>query len=220
MKIIKPYAKIIDVFNGYDILRKIEKIGRVCYKSENKITNDSAKDFVSMIIKRGHEAILEHASVTVKFVCDRGISHELVRHRVASYAQESTRYCNYSNNKFGNELTFIKPFYLDDWGLEYARWLGALKKDETVYFKLVDEGLSPQEARGILPNCLKTEIYMTANLREWRHFFNLRCDVKAHPQMRELTLPLLQNMHKIIPVVFDDIYDKFKNDMERIALWR
>lgn len=220
MKIIKPYAKIIDVFNGYDILRKIEKIGRVCYKSENKITNDSAKDFVSMIIKRGHEAILEHASVTVKFVCDRGISHELVRHRVASYAQESTRYCNYSNNKFGNELTFIKPFYLDDSGLEYARWLDTLKKDETVYLELIDKGLSPQEARGILPNCLKTEIYMTANLREWRHFFNLRCDVKAHPQMRELTLPLLQNMHKIIPVVFDDIYDKFKNDMERIALWR
>lgn len=220
MKIIKPYAKIIDVFNGYDILRKIEKIGRVCYKSENKITNDSAKDFVSMIIKRGHEAILEHASVTVKFVCDRGISHELVRHRVASYAQESTRYCNYSNNKFGNELTFIKPFYLDDSGLEYVRWLDTLKKDETVYLELIDKGLSPQEARGILPNCLKTEIYMTANLREWRHFFNLRCDVKAHPQMRELTLPLLQNMHKIIPVVFDDIYDKFKNDMERIALWR
>ena len=211
MKIINASCEIInkDKINGMEILKSIEAVGRTCYKSEANITDDSAKKFVAMLIERGHEAMIEHNAISVRFICDRGISHELVRHRLASFGQESTRYCNYSKNKFGNELTFIKPCFWDEDTIKYDRWELAMILAEANYLELIRLGAKPQEARNVLPNSVKTEIVMTMNIREWRHFFDLRCDTPAHPQMRELTIPLLKEMHELIPVVFDDLATKF-----------
>lgn len=314
MQAIKAYTQIYDDINGQEILKKIERCGRVCYKSEGKIQEGSDEKFVANIIKRGHEAVLEHASiifavpmefyletknvikvmeeegftsflrftsdgrfvisgnvrawrdyfkvvmesfsrlpggfekfikdnpvlfpefqdvtfknndcyfktikvtdleteneklthqdVTVKFVVDRGVSHEIVRHRIASYCQESTRYCNYSKDDFGKEITFIIPEYLDYKSAGWNTWKEAMTACEVAYFKLLDIGLTPQEARAVLPNSLKTEVVMTANIREWRTFFKLRTADAAHPQMREVTRPLLDDLKELIPVVFDDI---------------
>ena len=205
MKIIKPYAEIMDNINGQDVLKKIEMCGRVCYKSEGKISNGSAEKFVANIIKRGHEAVLEHVSFTVKFVVDRGVSHEIVRHRIASYCQESTRYCNYSKDDFGTEITVIKPLFLEEDSDGWYYWKNSCKCAEHVYFDMLGLGCTPQEARSVLPHSLKTELVMTANLREWRSFFKLRTAPAAHPQMREVTIPLLKTFKTLVPVVFDDI---------------
>lgn len=205
MKVIEPKVEFISVIDGKAILKQIEQCGRVCYKSEDNIAAGTAEKFVANIIKRGHEAVLEHFSFSVKFTCDRGVSHEIVRHRAASYCQESTRYCNYSNDKFGSEITVIKPLYLEPGTLGYDAWFMACQTAEGAYFDLLDWGCSPQEARAVLPNSLKTEIIMTANLREYRHFFKLRCAKTAHPQMREVANMLLKMCKEQIPVVFDDI---------------
>lgn len=313
MQAIKPYTQI---YNGQDILKKIEACGRICYKSEGKIAEGSAEKFVASLIKRGHEAVLEHGSfivemeayfyermlnvvnyleestdfvsflrftndtrpivsgnvrawrsffkavveqenslpdctekfikgnpiifpefqdiefsetvlddfkiltisdletenelmthwdVTVKFVVDRGVSHEIVRHRPASYCQESTRYCNYSKEDFGSEITFIIPHYLAYGSDAWKTWKETMKTCEDAYFKLLDIGLLPQEARAVLPNSLKTELVMTANLQEWKIFFKLRTANAAHPQMREVARPLLDDLKTMIPTVFDDI---------------
>ena len=208
MKAIKAYTQIFKDFDGNQLLQKLELIGRTCYKSEDKITEESAPKFVAALIKRGHEAMLEHASITVKFVTDRGISHEIVRHRIASFAQESTRYCNYAKEKFGGELTFIIPDFLE-YGTEgFKVWKAAMKDAEKAYFAMLEAGHTAQEARDVLPTSIKTELIMTANLREWRNFFKLRAansTGKAHPQMLEITQPLLDDLKELIPVVFDDI---------------
>ena len=205
MKIIKPDVQFITPIDGAVILRRLEECGRVCYKSEGKITDDSAPKFVAGIVKRGHEAVLEHCSFTVKFICDRGVSHELVRHRMASYCQESTRYCNYSKAQFGCEITVIEPGFLTGDTTGYAIWKQAMADAELAYFSLLEWGCTPQEARAVLPNSLKTEVVMTANIREWRHFLRLRTAAGAHPQMREVALILLDKVHRLIPVCFDDI---------------
>lgn len=204
MKIISPNVEILTPLDGQAVLQHIERCGRVCYKSEDKITDTSAAAFVAGIIKRGHEAVLEHFNITVKFICDRGVSHEIVRHRLASYCQESTRYCNYSKDGFGGEITVIQPCYLATCGAGYQMWKEACEAAETAYFNMLNFGCSPQEARAVLPNSLKTEVVMTANLREWRHFFNLRTAPAAHPQMREVAKMLLWQMREMVPVVFDD----------------
>lgn len=208
MQAIKPYTQIYKDFDGQKVLQKIEAAARTCYKSEGKIQEGSAAKLVAGLIKSGHEAMLEHASVTVKFVVDRGISHELVRHRLASFAQESTRYCNYSKDDFGSEITFIIPDYLEYKSEGWNIWKESMKQAEDAYFKMLNFGLSPQQARAVLPNSLKTEVVMTANLREWRHFFKLRAlgtTGKPHPQMLEVAVPLLEDMKNLIPVVFDDL---------------
>lgn len=205
MKIIKPYHEILTPTDGVQILKHIESCGRVCYKSEHKITDDSYLSFVRNIVKRGHETVLEHSSLSVKFVCDRGVSHEIVRHRLAAYCQESTRYCNYSKDYFQSEITVIEPSYLDKSAAGYHIWERSCKNAETAYFDLLDFGCSPQEARAVLPNSLKTEIVMTADLREWRHFLKLRTSQAAHPQIREVAIPLLNELKSLIPVIFDDI---------------
>lgn len=187
--------------DGEEILRKIELRGRICYKSENRITPDSARALVKSLIKRGHESVLEHEKVTVTIICDRGVTHEIVRHRIGSYSQESTRYCNYS----GNGITVIEPFFFTDCPVKYGIWLEAMKACEKSYESLITLGAGPQEARSVLPNSLKTEIVVTYDLREWRHFFKLRTAKAAHPQMREITIPMLAEFKKLIPVVFDDI---------------
>ena len=205
MKIINASYRIETPIDGAEMLKRIEKAGRTCYKSEDRITEESAKVFVRMLIERGHESVLEHESITVRFVCDRGISHEIVRHRLASFSQESTRYCNYSNDRFGSELTFIKPCFFKEKKGAYCSWYNSMDFAECAYFDMLDDGCTPQEARSVLPSSTKTEVVMTANLREWRHFLKLRTAKAAHPQMRELTVPLLHELQERIPVVFDDI---------------
>ena len=214
MKIINAGFQILSNINGMEMLKDIEYIARTCYKSENSITELSAVKMVESLINRGHEAMLEHCVISVKFIVDRGVSHELVRHRVASYAQESTRYCNYSKDKFGNELTFIKPCFWEHFSdniednFALGEWEAAMADAEKHYFKLIENGATPEQARTVLPNSIKTEIVMTANLREWRHFFKLRAigtTGKPHPQMLEVTVPLLAEFKALIPVVFDDL---------------
>ena len=207
MKIIHPGFEILTPIDGDAILKHIELCGRTCYKSENKITEESCRTFVQSIIKRGHGAVLEHFNITVRFTCDRGVSHEIVRHRLASYCQESTRYCNYSKDDFCGEITVIEPLYLEPDTLAYDTWKKACEAAEAAYFNLLDWGCTAQEARAVLPNSLKTEVVMTANLREWRHFFKLRCSPAAHPQMREVATPLLKTLQKKLPVVFDGILE-------------
>ena len=281
MKLIKPSFNIIEQSVGLEgIYKQIEAAGRTCYKSEDKITKDSASKFVERMVKSGHGAMLEHGTVylkvtykdtdcvtlsmfyshnkyskvthsednktyyittnyrvlvennhlgdfkylceptefherriTVRFVCDRGVSHEFVRHRVFSFAQESTRYCNYSKDKFGNELTFIKPCWTNipegDYGdifnpkepditlapNEYA-FIDILRISEKYYIGLTSNGWKAQEARAVLPNSLKTELVVTGFISDWQHFFGLRCDKAAHPQARELAIPLQEEFIK------------------------
>lgn len=212
MRIIEPSVEIMTPIDGKEILKTIERAGRVCYKSENKITEDSAEKFVAGIIKRGHEAVLEHYNITVKFICDRGVSHEIVRHRMASYCQESSRYCNYSGAKFGGQITCIDlatGFQYDtdsgkDWA-KYEIWREAMDNAERYYFAMLDAGATAQEARSVLPSSLKTEVVMTSNLREWRHFLKLRTAPAAHPQMQEVAKMLLRKFKAAVPVIFDDI---------------
>lgn len=210
MKIIPAGVEFITPINGQSILERLEQCGRVCYKSEGKITPGSAEKFLAGIIKRGHEAVLEHCSFTVKFICDRGVSHEIVRHRLASYCQESTRYCNYNKGDFGGEITVIEPCFLANGSAGWYYWRDACLAAERAYFDLLDWDCSPQEARSVLPNSLKTEVVMTANIREWRHFLRLRTSAAAHPQMREVAIQLLQQLQKKIPVLFDDIGEEVK----------
>ncbi len=205
MKIIKPSVEILTYINGAEALKAIETAGRTCYKSEDKITDDSCRKFVRNIIQRGHESVLEHYSISVRFICDRGISHEIVRHRLAAYSQESSRYCNYSKDKFGSEITVIQPCFFEPDSRKYHAWKRLCEEAEATYFDLLDAGATPQEARAVLPTSLKTELVMTANLREWRTIFRLRCSPAAHPQMRELTIPLLEGFKTLLPEVFEDI---------------
>ena len=205
--------------DGIDELKHIERIGRVCYKSEDRITEDgeSAKKFVKMLIDRGHEAMIEHSSLSVRFTVDRGVSHELVRHRIASFAQESTRYVNYSLDRYGNEINVIhieKGTTLDKKmnnmdantiAAVIEEWERAMEDAEKHYMKMIELGATPQIARTVLPSSTKTELVITANYREWRAFFKLRISATAHPQMREITIPLLEELKKRLPVIFDGI---------------
>jgi thymidylate synthase (FAD) len=212
MLLVKPSAEILAV--SLSALQLIEYAGRTCYKSEDKITDDSAPAFAAMILKRGHESVIEHASATVRFICDRGVTHEIVRHRLASYSQESTRYCDYK----GGHVAYIIPPWTSYTEGEYTNdahiltgdfaetmWAKNCLEIEQLYRNLREAGWKPEQARSVLPNSLKTEIVMTANLREWRHFFKLRTSAAAHPQMREVATPLLLAMKERAPVLFDDL---------------
>ena len=220
MRIIKPSYEILTDINGAEILKKIENAGRTCYKSEDKITEDSAAKFVKSLIKSGHHSVIEHVFISVRFICDRGVSHELVRHRLASFSQESTRYCNYTKDKFNNQITFIKPCF--DWAKNIKEgtynnsscipkdyrafyWLTLCLASEQSYLNMIENKATPQEARSVLPNSLKTEIVMTCNLHEWRHVLSLRTSKAAHPQMREIMIPILKEFSEKMPVIFDDI---------------
>ncbi len=209
---IKPEVEIIDMEDYETILKKIEKIGRVCYKSEDKISQGSAEKFVRNLLSRQHESVIEHESITAKFICDRGVTHELVRHRIASYSQESTRYCNYGGDKFGNQITVIDLASGFSYDLtkekdqaKYQVWTKAMEQCEQAYFDLLSLGATPQEARSVLPNSLKTEIVVTMNLRSWRHFFRMRVDSHAHPQMREVAKIAYQVFKEKLPVFFENL---------------
>lgn len=192
------------------LMSKLERYARVCYKSEGQMTGQGDPNFLKRILKSGHESIIEHEKISLMFIIDRGISHEIVRHRVgAAYSQESTRYCNYSKDKFNNEISFIEPFFFINDIQAYRLWQEACQIAERSYMNLLKAGRSPQEARSVLPNSLKTEIVVTYNMREWRHFLRLRCDIAAHPQMRQVAIPLLLLFKEKLPVLFDDIeYDR------------
>lgn len=209
MKVIKPYYVIEQELNEDTILKSIERAGRTCYKSEDNISEESAKRFVSSIIKRGHESVIEHEKITIRIICDRGVTHELVRHRIASYSQESTRYCNYCNDKFGQEISFIEPcFFNSDTEQDKKNkqiWLDSMQQIENNYNALIKNGAKPEEARAILPNSLKTEIVVTMNLRAWRHFFKLRTDKAAHPQIREIASMILTELKEKLPTIFGDL---------------
>ncbi len=205
VKIIKPSYEILTPINGDEILKLIELAGRTCYKSDNLITPDSAKNFVEKIAQRGHESVIEHYNITVRFICNRGFTHELVRHRLAAYSQESTRYCNYNKDKFGSEITVIKPFEINEDTKEYDLWKEAMQNAEKSYMAMIENGSKPENARGVLPIDIKTEIVITTNLREWKHIFKLRTSKAAHPSMRELMIPLLKEFKEKIPVIFDKI---------------
>lgn len=233
MKLIKPSVKILTPINGDEIIKTIANIARTCYKSKKFSTPEKDLALVKRLIDSKHEAMIEFYDITVKFICDRGVSHEIVRHRLSSFAQESTRYCNYSKDKFGNELTYIIPSWLSipegdytwwdgDWvNMDKLKinlpdddnstntWLHHLKEAEYSYNILVDRGWKPEQARMVLPMSIKTELNMKANLREWRQFFRLRCASDAHPDIRCLALDLLKQLHEQIPIVFDDLYEQF-----------
>lgn len=236
MKVIKPYFVIEnpEELDEQRVLERLERYGRTCYKSEGKISEGSAAEFIRKIVDSGHESIIEHEKITVRVICDRGVTHEIVRHRIASYSQESTRYCNYSKDQFGNEITVIEPSFFDPEGEkrevdvpfgvntqsskfgfagtwpyelnEFDVWFLAMLFDEWAYMTLIYVfDRKPQEARSVLPNSLKTEIVITYNLRQWRYFFRQRCSRRAHPQMREITVPLLRLFKQHMPVIFGDI---------------
>jgi thymidylate synthase (FAD) len=207
MKVIQAsYEILTDLSDPVKILKNIERAGRTCYKSENNITDDSCIKFCKMLCERGHEAAIEHAQLSVKFIIDRGISHELVRHRLASFCQSSTRYCNYSKDKFGNEITVITPEELMPvLTPQYNIWLTSCKQSEKAYFDLLNCGVKPEIARNVLPTSLMTEIVVTANIREWRTIFKLRTTAFAHPKMRSIMCRLLDDLKSKIPVLFDDI---------------
>lgn len=240
MKIINASYEIMDpkieVAKDY-IYKKIERVGRTCYKSEKNITDQSASLFIHNLIKRGHGAMLEHASITVKFTVDRGVTHEAIRHRVASFAQESTRYCNYSNEKFGNEITVIDSMFyngvpksvkeaiqrdefvdtsrfspdLADLINRYRLWYNDCLRAENTYLSMIKYGATPEEARSVLPTSLKAELVVTANVREWRHILNLRAagtTGKPHPQIAEVMVPLCGELATYMPELFNDIYMK------------
>lgn len=230
MRNLNPSYKILTPISegGVNELKMIELAGRQCYKSGDKITEDgsSAIKFVGNLIKSDHCAMIEHGpSLSVMFMVDRGVTHEMVRHRLFSFAQESTRYVNYSKDKYGNEIAVIDiksgmdadvkmaDLDKDTLGAIYDEWFNSMLDAERHYMQMIELGATPQIARSVLPNSTKTAITITGNYREWRHFFKLRCDKAAHPQIREVAIPLLEDLKKRIPVIFDDIIvedlDKF-----------
>lgn len=206
MKIVKASYEILTEINGLEILKRIERAGRTCYKSEDRITDDSCIKFVKSILDSQHESVIEHESISIRFICDRGVSHELVRHRLSSFSQESTRYINYTKENKGGECTFIDiSDYIKIDTDAYKDWLMAMRNCETSYKDLIDAGCSPQIARSVLPNSLKTEIVITSNIRQWRTMLKQRTSKAAHPQMRELMCPLLDELKVKLPILFDDI---------------
>lgn len=220
MILVKPSFNIMAIMDGAEALKLIEQAGRTCYKTEEKIDDTTAETFAAMIMNKGHESVIEHSAMMVRITCDRGVSHEIVRHRLAAYSQESTRYVNYKGG-----CTFIIPLWLED--LEPGEyhafdvmkmihdkgdaitdqdvWLGSMAGAEIDYERLIKFGWSPQKARSVLGNSTKTEIVWTANFREWRHIFTLRCSKAAHPQMREIMIPLRDHVKEIVPVIFDNL---------------
>lgn len=205
MRIVEPCVALIGSYDGHEMLRRIELAGRTCYKSEGLITPESAASFVRRLIARGHESVLEHVNVTIRAVCDRGVSHELVRHRIASYSQESTRYVDYEND----DIAFLLPPFAGSGQPNEAidTWVKAIAAAEEAYKSLRAKGCTPQIARSVLPNALKTEIVVTTNLRSWRHFCRLRCSPAAHPQMQQLAKMIRDVLSKLVPPVFEDLVD-------------
>ncbi len=200
IEVIKPQFFIETPIDGGEILERIERFGRISHKSEDKIEAGTAEIFIKKLLEMGHESVLEHVSISARFICDRGVSHELVRHRIAAYTQESTRYYNYSG-----AIKFIKPLFYKEGTKNYQIWYQSCLASADTYRILIIQGSKPEEARSVLPNSLKTEIVSTFNLRQWRHVLKMRCNINAHPQIREIMIPTLKRFQKEIPIIFDDL---------------
>lgn len=206
MKTVNQTVEIVTHVPPDKILAHLERCARICYQSDT----GEAEKLVRRLIRDGHESTIEHISITAIIVTDRGVTHEMVRHRLASYSQESSRYCNYSKCKFGGEISVICPPGLDDPDA-YAVWDDAMRHAEAAYMRLLRDGVPPEIARSVLPTALKTQIAMTCNLREWRHFIKLRAlghHGKPHPQIKEIALMILEQLHEAVPVVFDDLWEE------------
>ena len=218
VKIIEPSVEIVSEINSDKMLKQIEKCARNCYKSENNITEDttSAVKMIGKLIEMGHTAMIEFADVIVNLHCDVGVYKDLTRHRHCSFAIESTRYCNYSKGKFGNEISVIKPCNMDENSGIYHTWLKAMNDMERAYMQMAEIGATPDQLRMILPHSTAASVMMKANVREWRHIFNLRCAKAAHPSVRQIMLMTLNEFHNKIPVLFDDLYEQFKFDIDDV----
>lgn len=203
IKVGKPSVKIISKVDGEEALKLIERAGRLCYHSEDKITDNSAENFVKARLAQGHEAIIEHYGFSALFICDRGVANEINRHRLTSQNMSSTRYINYTNTRHKDELVFIRPPKMNFSQSEI--WKNACTYAAQSYYGLIQNGARPEIARSVLPLSLQCKLVVTANLREWRHFFKLRTDKAAHPQLRELATDLLNQCKEIFPIIFDDI---------------
>lgn len=222
MKIIKPYIEV-EKYNSVKIMKNIERACRNCYRSEDKITELSYKNLITNCINRHHESVLEHEKITVRMTCDIGVYKDLTRHRHANFSIESTRYCNYSKDKFDNQIKFIQPiFYTDSWlkanyegssfnedELKSSLWYKCMEQIEDTYNLMSKSGCKPDELRMLLPHSTAAQVVMTANIREWRHILNLRCSKATHPAIQQLLIPLLLKFQKDMPELFSDIeYNK------------
>ena len=205
VKIIEPKVEIITPIDGDYILKHLELCARNCYKSEDKITTDSAKTMIKKLLEMGHEAMIEHFAITVKLTTDVGAYKDLTRHRMASFAIESTRFCNYSKGKYGNELTFMRPSNMEEGSEIYNIWYKTMEMIENSYMEMAAKGAKADQLRIMLPHSTKADVIMTANIREWRHIFKLRCAPAAHPSVQEIMLLLLKEFRKQIPIFFEDI---------------
>ena len=221
MLLVKPEIQV-ENYDGIKIMKNIEKACRTCYRSEGLITEDSYKKLLKNCINRGHESILEHEKITIRMVCDIGVYKDLTRHRFGSFSIESTRYCNYNKDKFGNEIKFIEPvFYTDSWKLanyegaamtteelKSSIWYNCIEEIEDSYNYMGELECTPDEMRMLLPHSTAAEVTMTANIREWRHILGLRCSKAAHPAIRQLLIPLLLKFKEDMPELFSAIdYD-------------
>lgn len=221
VKIIEPSVEIINDIDSDRILKHIESCGRTCYQSYENESKDtsSAKKMIAMLIKSGHESVLEHISITVKMKGDVGFYKDITRHRAGTaFSIESTRFCNYSKGKFGNELTVIKPCNMDEKSGIYHTWLNTMKVIEQQYMQMAELGAKPDQLRMILPHSTAAEVSMTANIRAWRHIFKMRCAKAAHPSVRQMMLMVLNKFHNNIEVLFDDIWEEFKEDMKEFGI--
>lgn len=214
MKIVE--AKVIPVtpLNGDAILKRIEEIARTCYKSEDKITDDgeSAKKIVRALSQAGHGAMLEHASITMRYVSNIAAYKDLTRHRPASYAIESTRWCNYTKGKFGKEIKFLDPIEIPHDSIKYQVWLNGMEQAEKHYMNMADIGASADELSLLLPQSTAAEFCITANLREWNHIFSLRAVGHCRPCVKQIMQPTLELFHKEIPIVFDHMYEEMMKE--------
>lgn len=210
MKIVKPWVEVQKI-DGIQIMKNLERAAKHCYRSEGNITENSYDHFLRNCINRGHESVLEHEKVTVRVCCDVGAYKDITRHRLASFSIESTRYCNYSKDKFGNEISFIEPCNMDDEKM-FEDWKACMQNIEDCYNKMASNGAYPDQLRLLLPHSTAAELTMTANIREWRHIFSLRADKHAHPSIQQFMIPLLLYFKKEMPALFDEV--KYNEEFE------
>lgn len=212
MKLVKPWIEV-ENFDGKEIMRRIERACRTCYRSEDKITEDSYKNLLKNCISRGHESVLEHEKITVRIYDDIGSYKDLTRHRFASFSVESTRYCSYDKDKYGNEISFIDPVYIEDKKI-YEVWKKTMQEIEDSYIEMKKLGATTDMCREILPHSTAAEYTMTANIREWKHIFELRANNHVHPAIRQVMIPLLKYFKEQMPDIFAEIpYDEeFKEE--------
>lgn len=207
MKLVEPWVKV-EQFDGQKIMKRIERACRTCYRSEGNITEDSYKKLLKNCLTRGHESVLEHEKITVRIYNDIGSYKDLTRHRFASFSVESTRYCSYDKDKYGNQISVINPVYIEDKEV-YETWKKTIEEMEKGYMKLKELGATTDMCRNLLPHSTAAEYTMTANIREWKHIFSLRANNHVHPAIRQVMIPLLKYFKEQMPDIFDDVpYDE------------